>query len=101
VAEFHIGSVSGGQNNFGGHHNTFNQANQGTDVASLVTLLRGRLDDFTDPVAADQALTAVADDPHSSRAQELVNHVLGWVKPGAEALTAATALVTAVRGVTG
>lgn len=101
---FHIGSVSGGQNDFGGHDNTFNQVNQGVDaaaVARLVTGLRGRLDDFADPHAAEQALQIVDEEPHGPRVQNALRELLRYVRPGTEAVTAVTALVAALRGVLG
>jgi len=101
---FHIGSVSGGQNDFGGHDNTFNQVNQGLDadaVTRLVTRLRGRLDDFADPPAAELALRVVEEEPRGARAQHALRELMSYVRPGTEALTAMTALVAAVRGVVG
>jgi len=104
---FHIGSVSGGQNDFGGHDNTFNQVNQlnqGTDaaaVAGLLSRLRTRLDDFADPRAAEQALEIVEQEPRGGRAQHALQELMSYVRPGTEALTAMTALVAAVRGVVG
>ena len=101
---FHIGSVSGGQNDFGGHDNTFNQVNQGMDaaaVAGLLSRLRTRLDDFADPRAAEQALEIVEQEPRGGRAQHALQELMSYVRPGTEALTAMTALVAAVRGVVG
>jgi len=101
---FHIGSVSGGQNDFGGHDNTFNQVNQGIDaatVAGLLSRLRTRLDDFADPRAAEQALEIVELEPRGGRAQHALQELMSYVRPGTEALTAMTALVAAVRGVVG
>ena len=101
---FHIGSVSGGQNDFGGHDNTFNQVNQGIDaaaVAGLLSRLRTRLDDFSDPRAAEQALEIVEQEPRGGRAQHALQELMSYVRPGTEALTAMTALVAAVRGVVG
>jgi hypothetical protein len=100
---FHIGGVSGGQNNFGGDHNAFQQVNHAADpaVAELLTRLRGRLEDFENPPAAAQALESVAQDPRSSRGREALRELAAWVKPGTEALAALTALTAALRGLLG
>ncbi|GIF14589.1 hypothetical protein [Actinoplanes teichomyceticus] len=106
---FHIGAVSGGQNNFGGHDNVFNQQNNGLDAAGVTRLLsrvRTNLGDFPDPEAAGRSLAEVeAAAPEElarpGRARAALEELLRYARPGTEALTALTALVTAIGGVTG
>jgi hypothetical protein len=103
---FHIGTVSGGQNNLAGNHNTFNQDNTPAPVREKAQLdalqaridaLRSRLGDFEDPRAAGQALDDIAREPSGDGAHSAVSKLVAYVKPGTEAMAALTALAVSLR----
>lgn len=106
---FNIGSVGGGQNNFGGRHNTFNQQVNGPDAAQIATLLGRVRDDlaaFPDPEAAGRMLTEIqaaapAEFARPGRIRTLLHELSQYAGTGTEALTALTALIVAVQGATG
>ncbi|BCJ46570.1 hypothetical protein GCM10010168_39070 [Actinoplanes ianthinogenes] len=106
---FNIGGVYGGQNDFGGSGNVFNQQVNGLDaaaVAQLLTRVRDNLTDFPDPEAAGRSVTElqrapVAELARPGRLRTLLEDLHRYAPAGSEALAALTAVITAVRGVTG
>ncbi|AEV83949.1 hypothetical protein ACWT_2492 [Actinoplanes sp. SE50] len=103
---FNIGGVNGGQNNFGGDHNTFNQQVYGVDAAAVAQLLgrvREHLADFPDPVAAGHAVSELQAAPaaelaHPGRLRSLLEDLHRYAPDGTAALAAVAALVAAVHG---
>lgn len=103
---FNIGSVGGGQNNFGGDHAVFNQQVNGPDATQIAALLgrvRGDLSAFADPEAAARTLAEVeaaspAELAGPGRVRTLLEDLRRYAGPGTEALTALTALITALHG---
>ncbi|WP_436520108.1 hypothetical protein [Actinoplanes sp. HUAS TT8] len=104
-----IGNVNGGQNNFGGDHNTFNQQVNGltaTQVADLLGRVRNDLGAFPDPVAAARTLDELQAAPaaeltRTSRFRTLLEDLKEVAGPSTDALAALTALIAAIHGVVG
>ncbi len=106
---FHIGGISGGQNNLGGDHNTFNQQVNGLDAAEVADLLgraRNDLAAFPDPMAAAKILDELRAAPpaaltRAGRFRTLLEDLKEVAGPSTDALAALTALVAAIHGVVG